>query len=161
MDWRKLLLSPQGRIGRKSFWLWIAISYGVAIVVGAIDAVIFGVDAETNPLSSVYGLATLYPSICVNVKRLHDTNRSGWWVLGPWAVIIALLVAVFPFFPKAHDDISVASVLAIFAAAAVMFAAFVTLLVWLGFLKGQPGPNKYGEPNSGDRKITPVVEVFS
>jgi uncharacterized membrane protein YhaH (DUF805 family) len=161
MDWRKLLLSPQGRIGRKTFWLWIAISYSVAIVAGTIDAVIFGADAGINPLSSVYALATLYPSICVNVKRLHDTTRSGWWLLGPWAVTIVLVVAVSPFFPKSDDDLSVAGVLAVLAAAVVMLGAFVTLIAWLGFSKGQPAANKYGEPNSGDREVAPVAEVFS
>jgi uncharacterized membrane protein YhaH (DUF805 family) len=161
MNWRKLLLSPHGRVGRKSFWLWVAITYGLGIIAGTFDAVAFGADAELRPLSGLFGLGTLYPTICVNVKRLHDTNRSGWWLIAPWAVIIALVVVVFPFFPKAEDDLSIVGMLAILAAAAIIVIAGVTLLVWLGFFKGQPVANKYGEPDSGDRDVAPVVEVFS
>ena len=161
MDWRKFLLSAQGRIGRKSFWLWIAISYSAAIVIGTINAAIFGIGAETNPLSSLFGFATVYPSLCVNVKRLHDTNRSGWWLLAPWSVLIVTIIAIAPFFPKGDDHISTAGAFAILAAAVVLIGAFVTLVAWLGFLKGQPAANKYGEPNSGDRDITTVVEVFN
>jgi uncharacterized membrane protein YhaH (DUF805 family) len=46
-------------------------------------------------LSNIYGLAVLIPSIAVSVRRLHDTDRSGWWVLIVLVPIVGALVLLY------------------------------------------------------------------
>jgi hypothetical protein len=57
-----------------------------------------GISDGTNPgfISSLYSLAVLLPSIAVGVRRLHDTGRSGWWML--LAVIPIANIALLVFF---------------------------------------------------------------
>ncbi|MNG31219.1 Inner membrane protein YhaH [compost metagenome] len=47
--------------------------------------------AGTNGLiSNLYALALLVPGIAVGVRRMHDTDRSGWWLLLPFVNIVFL-----------------------------------------------------------------------
>jgi uncharacterized membrane protein YhaH (DUF805 family) len=72
-----------GRARRKEFWLFILISWVISIALSLIDRLIgltFGGAYEVGILSSIFGLAVLVPTIAVAVRRMHDTNRSGWWV---------------------------------------------------------------------------------
>lgn len=86
-----------GRARRKEFWL-----YSLTVLVLSVILVIIDVTAGTydpasgyGVLSSIFYLAVLIPSIAVGVRRLHDTNRRGWWyllilipILGSIAMII-------------------------------------------------------------------------
>jgi uncharacterized membrane protein YhaH (DUF805 family) len=55
---------------------------------------------------------------------------------------------------------STAAELLLIAFSAAVLGAFARLFAWLGVFKGDAGPNRFGEPNSSDRKIEPVAEVF-
>jgi uncharacterized membrane protein YhaH (DUF805 family) len=72
----------EGRARRSEYWFFFLfnflISLGISIVVGVLSSAA-GVDLSF--LSFVYALAVLIPSIAVAVRRLHDTDRSGWWIL--------------------------------------------------------------------------------
>ncbi|RUO23005.1 DUF805 domain-containing protein [Aliidiomarina minuta] len=73
----------QGRARRKEYWmfaLFYAIFYVLAIV---LDGVLGTLHAETGIglITTIYLLALLIPSLAVLVRRLHDTNRSGWMAL--------------------------------------------------------------------------------
>jgi uncharacterized membrane protein YhaH (DUF805 family) len=149
MNWSKFLFSAQGRIGRRSYWLFMGLSIAVGLIAGVIDGFAFS-NFESGPVAAIMSLASVFPSICIQTKRLHDLGRSGWFQLVP---ILALLPAVSLFFGGGE----VYPAIAIF----IVVVAFGGMFIWLGFFKGQPGPNKYGEPNSGDRDVTPTVEVFS
>ena len=46
-------------------------------------------------LVGIYALATLVPSLAVGVRRLHDTNRSGWWVLIGFIPVIGSIILIF------------------------------------------------------------------
>ncbi|MDO5639496.1 MAG: DUF805 domain-containing protein [Neisseria sp.] len=70
-----------------------------ALVLNVVDSVLgtsFDVDGEAvGMLSLLYGVAMIFPSLAVLVRRLHDTDRSGWWVLIgliPFVGSIVLLV---------------------------------------------------------------------
>ncbi|MET8953319.1 DUF805 domain-containing protein [Streptomyces sp. NPDC004393] len=68
-----------GRARRKEYWnfvLFVAIIYVVLIAIG-VGAKVTAVLA----LAGVFYLAILIPSLAVGVRRLHDTGRSGWWLL--------------------------------------------------------------------------------
>jgi uncharacterized membrane protein YhaH (DUF805 family) len=76
-----------GRAARSAYWFWVLFYFIVMVVAGVIDYSLFEVEVGTGPIGSLAGLALLLPSLAVAVRRLHDIDRSGWWVL-LWLVII-------------------------------------------------------------------------
>src|SRR5690606_37283624 len=80
--------SFQGRARRSEFWYFQLFAILLAIVTGFVDGVAFPDLAMMGvlPLNSLAGLIMLLPGISVLVRRLNDTNRSGfhfWWLLLP------------------------------------------------------------------------------
>lgn len=89
--WRKFAVFS-GRASRSEYWWWVLISVGVSVVLQVIGTAAIGggfaaprLDpaAVLLPLvpSLIWSLIILVPSIALAVRRLHDTNRSGWWYL--------------------------------------------------------------------------------
>ena len=79
-----------GRASRPAFWYWVLFALAVSVVANIVDAVI-----GTSPLFSVLaGLALLLPGISVGIRRLHDTGRSGWWLLIELIPIIGFIVLI-------------------------------------------------------------------
>jgi uncharacterized membrane protein YhaH (DUF805 family) len=73
-----------GRARRKEFWMFALFSTIISIILGIIDRIIgtdFGSNSSSGWLSTIYSLAVLLPTIGVGIRRMHDTNRSGWWIL--------------------------------------------------------------------------------
>jgi uncharacterized membrane protein YhaH (DUF805 family) len=71
-----------GRARRKEYWMFTLFSVLISVVLAIIDAMIRDGDGGgMGPLRAVYSLAVLIPSLAVTVRRLHDTGRSGWWLL--------------------------------------------------------------------------------
>ena len=83
-----------GRARRKEFWYFVLfnvlISFGLAII--DFKTGLYSAEYEMGLLSSLYSLAVLIPSIAVGVRRLHDTDRSGWWLLLALVPVIGALV---------------------------------------------------------------------
>ena len=85
-----------GRARRAEYWWFVLFTVLVSLVAGLIDAVL-GTMTQSGIgfIGTVASLALLLPSLAVTVRRLHDTNRSGWWVLAfliPIAGLVLLLV---------------------------------------------------------------------
>jgi len=83
-----------GRAQRAEYWYFFLFNFIISIVLGVIDAVI-SPGTKIGILGGLYSLAVLIPSIAVAIRRLHDTNRSGWWlfiILVPIVGVIVLLV---------------------------------------------------------------------
>lgn len=66
-----------GRARRKEYWMFVLFNFIIAIVLAIVDAVA----GASGVISGLYTLAMLIPSLAVGVRRLHDTGRSGWWLL--------------------------------------------------------------------------------
>jgi uncharacterized membrane protein YhaH (DUF805 family) len=84
-----------GRSRRMEYWYFVLFNIIVSIVLGVIDAVLFGtLDSGMGAglLSGIYGLAVLIPSLAVTVRRLHDIDRSGWWILIGLVPLIGVIV---------------------------------------------------------------------
>ncbi len=65
----------QGRATRKEYWMFILLNSIVVVVLSVGEGAING----SAYLYYIYILAVLFPSTSVMVRRLHDTNHSGWW----------------------------------------------------------------------------------
>lgn len=76
----KKYLVFSGRSSRRAFWMFVLFDIIFSIVLSIIDAVL---GKNGGILSGLYALATIPPYISVGVRRLHDTGRSGWWILFP------------------------------------------------------------------------------
>ena len=80
-----------GRAHRTEFWLFFLFSFIISFFLG----VIVGLVGSLWFITTLYALAVLIPGLAVSARRLHDTNRSGWWILTGLVPIlgwIALLI---------------------------------------------------------------------
>jgi uncharacterized membrane protein YhaH (DUF805 family) len=98
MNWYREALMKyatfEGRARRKEYWFFVLFNFLVVVVLSVVDMGIgtFNEEAEIGLLSGVYLLAVLIPSIAVTVRRLHDTDRSGWWILLNFIPVIGSVV---------------------------------------------------------------------
>ncbi|HEY9547627.1 MAG TPA: DUF805 domain-containing protein [Solimonas sp.] len=73
---KSFLLSYDGRINRQRYWAFVLVYLAVVIVAAIIDGIL-GIQFVVL----LVVLASIYPSICVTIKRWHDRDKSGWWIL--------------------------------------------------------------------------------
>ncbi len=135
MDWAYLFNSFNGRIGRKTFWIAIAL-----LTVAELFGHYVAEQIEGDRLSAIVDLAFAYPELAVAVKRSHDRNMP-LWLIGAFFGASALLdLFTVLGWAGTTDEPSMGSLLI-----AVPFTIFgLALLVELGFRKGTTGPNQYG-----------------
>ena len=143
MEWATLPLKKyaqfDGRSRRKEYWMYVLLLIVVGIVVGIVESILglTGMVGPYGPISALFMLATLVPSLAVGVRRLHDTNRSGWWLLvgyGPFILYLCLMLA---------GMLQIAMIVAL-----VALIGFIVLLVFM-VLEGTKGPNQYGPDPKG------------
>ncbi len=85
-----------GRAGRKEFWMFVLVNIIVMVAISIIESVLGLTRNGSGVLSGLYSLAVLIPSLAVGVRRLHDTGRSGWYLLiGLIPLIGAIVLIVF------------------------------------------------------------------
>ena len=92
----------EGRAPRSEYWWFVLFAVLASFVLGIVDAAIFGIDGMT-PLSTLFSLAILIPSITVGVRRLHDRDMSGWWMLLMLLPLIGMLILLVIFVMKGTD----------------------------------------------------------
>lgn len=143
----------KGRAPRAEYW-WF---YLATIIVGYVLGLTDKVAGDSDALSGIFSLVTLVPWLAVTVRRFHDTNRSGWWLL---VLLLAIAMAVvFTIF--AYGSLGGAPTSYSFAGGAllavVILGAFITMLVFM-VLPGTDGPNRYGaDPYGPDH----LEEIFA
>lgn len=71
-----------GRSSRSEFWFYMLFYFIIYAVASLIDFFVFGAyEGGGIPiLTSIVGLVHIIPSLAVSVRRLHDTDRRGWWI---------------------------------------------------------------------------------
>lgn len=143
-----------GRARRSEYWWFYLFTVLVGIGTSVVDSILdLAFDNELGVVNMLASLALLLPSLAVTVRRLHDTGRTGWWMLLPVVPVIVMICVVIGgvlvTLSAAYDGSgsggipSSAIVALLVASGLVTLAAFVTVLVFL-CLDSEPRPNKYG-----------------
>ena len=81
-----------GRARRTEYWMFVLCNVIGMLLLGMVDKLIGG---DNELISSIYSLAVLLPSLAVAARRLHDTDRSAWWLLLGLIPIIGTLVLIY------------------------------------------------------------------
>ena len=148
MSWYLLAFKKYATFSRRSrrqeYWMFFLFNVIISIVLALLDQLLGlkltseGIN-NTGVLGVIYSLATFVPGLSIAVRRLHDTNRSGWFLLLPIApyilVILGLILRGF------------GSILIIIGGLAVLGLA-ILLIVWLA-TEGTSGENQYGSDPKG------------
>lgn len=81
-----------GRARRKEYWMFFLLNLTMTVMLLIIEGLAgIAQSSQQNVLVDMYGLAVLIPSIAVGIRRMHDTDRSGWWLLVPIANLVFLI----------------------------------------------------------------------
>ncbi|CAM4323230.1 DUF805 domain-containing protein [Palleronia rufa] len=152
-----------GRGPRKEYWYFVLFLIIGSVVAGGLDSLLFGgvtitvqpgdVAAESDgPIASAFGLVTIVPSISAGWRRMHDTGRSGLYLLYPIIVVVGILTftgLLAGFDPLLQGDfgalVAGGSSIVIGIALFVLFLSPLLVLWWLT-RPSEPGANDYG-PN--------------
>ena len=153
VDWAKRPLQKYadftGRASRAEYW-WYVLGIIIAAIVLSIIESILGLGKIVlgvyGPLTALLWLATIVPGIAVGVRRLHDTNRSGWWML---LMTPYLLVMIFTAMALRGGAGGLAALGTAGLIGLVGLVCAVVLLVFM-VLPGTPGENCYGLNPSGE-----------
>ena len=160
-----------GRATRPEFWWWMLFIAVASIILGIIDGIISAAAGsgfvDFEPLSTLFGLATLLPTLAITSRRLHDIGKSGWWQLLwyaamglAWAVAAVLLFIALAgiFAALGWSAISgglaealltgalyaaLPALLAFIAALAITPGVIIWAIIWL-VRPGEPAANRYG-----------------
>jgi len=144
MNWSAFLFSFRGRINRGKYWLAALVYIVVSILFFLLAFIALGNNIDN--LFSFAGVGILlwiagvilivavtWSSIAVGIKRLHDREKTGWWLL------------LFLFGPTVLNGLGQSTS---GGASLILFVAGFVVSVWafveLGCLRGTPGPNLYG-----------------
>jgi len=171
-----------GRSRRSEFWLWVLFRIIVGMALGGVLMFMIGSSIHlvenqpemffqrymtAMPIIQLVNLALLLPSLAVGVRRLHDINRSGWWIVMPVVVMIVGFILFFIIFGaslfqmigasdggnniteaqgmeiamKLFGSIALCIVLPMLISQIVMLIFYVT--------DGTPGPNRFGPDPKG------------
>jgi uncharacterized membrane protein YhaH (DUF805 family) len=95
-----------GRSRRKEYWFFVLFSTLISILLISIDSATGTLRSPTGLglLSGIYSLAVLIPSLAVSVRRLHDTNRTGWWLLLGIVPLLGPIVLLVFFVSDGNPD---------------------------------------------------------
>lgn len=147
-----------GRAQRSQFWWWYLFLIIMQVLLSAADSA-FGLQvgrSETDVtvgdttipvvnngagvLSTLFALAVVLPTLAVAVRRLHDTDRSGWWIIAPFVAYLAAAVAVGIAIAAGAGPI----VLGVLGLGFGLGAILAIVLLVFYIQKGTAGPNTYG-----------------
>jgi uncharacterized membrane protein YhaH (DUF805 family) len=171
MEWMIMPLKRyadfSGRSRRMEYWMWVVFNIlvgvgfvflsllagGGAALSGDPTAIIAasGAMGIVSILNLIVSLAFLIPSIAVSVRRLHDTNRSGWWFGGfflfyiGWIVLaVGMFIALGAQMGSGSNVGTIGSTIAVFGIGGLVFFVYAIALLVFFCLEGTRGPNRFG-----------------
>ena len=150
MNWGHLFFDFDGRANRRKFWIAVLVIVAVKVVLAILD---YATDQSriVQALNSMLNIVMLIVAIAVGVKRLHDRNKSGWYLLLFYFVPGVLVTICYEFRLFGEDTSIIPTVLWLLA-----FAVGVWTLVEMGCLRGTVGVNQYGPDPVAPATVPPV-----
>ena len=112
----------KGRSTRSEYWWWLlfVVLAGIALTIVDMGIGTFNYESGDGLLSGLFKLATLIPGLALGARRLHDINKSAWWLL-MWLSFLLIIPMIIP---------------------------MIVLLVWAA-RQGDNGTNRYGPDPRG------------
>lgn len=158
MNWFSVFFGFSGRINRAKYWIAVVVYMAIWTVFGLAMINSLGKVQPDDPLGAaslgfavfglmmLIGIVTTISGLAVSVKRLHDRDKSGWWILLFWFLpgIIGAMQA------------TTTNAALMFAYGAASLAVALWGLIELGFLRGTPGPNRFGPDPLGALLAEPL-----
>lgn len=133
-----------GRARRAEYWYFVLFSFLCRLVTTILDAGVGLHGTSGGPFSALLSLGLFIPSLAVLTRRLHDTDRSGFWVLGFYGVIFACTIAIFVIaLSMSRAESRVGAVVAVVVFALGIIGAAIWMLI-ITATKGTNGSNRYG-----------------
>jgi uncharacterized membrane protein YhaH (DUF805 family) len=162
-----------GRARRKEYWFFLLFYTIISYALSFIDYLIGSYSTyNIGIISIIYSIAFFIPTIAVTIRRLHDTDRSGWWLIGSLLLIPLIMIPLYLVFghlsinPFSPDQVTInqpltepntAILIWIGITALVVFVYYTVILVFM-CLPSTVGMNKYGTcpiPDNVDNINTP------
>lgn len=142
-----------GRARRSEYWYFFLFGVLVNIATSIVETVINAATSQQVPIGGLVSLALFLPQLAVNVRRIHDTDRSGWLVGGFYLYCVAALAACLPFIEMFRTG-AIAPIW-LFCGLAALIGPYAIFLFVLTVLPGTHGANRYGPDPTA-----PVADVF-
>jgi uncharacterized membrane protein YhaH (DUF805 family) len=130
VDIGSLLFSFEGRINRAKYWLATLI-YTVIVVAMIGAGYLFDFSSLFFAVFVIVCIALFVSGVAVGIKRLHDRDKSGWWLL-----LFYVVPGVFDGMDRVLEPNLIFNLISL--------AISLWMIVELGFLRGTFGPNQYG-----------------
>ena len=92
-----------GRARRSEYWYWILFYIILSVIASMLDRAVFDT-SYGSWFSAIVGLGLLLPSLAVAVRRLHDTSRSGWWILLALIPVVGGIILIVFYVQDSHGD---------------------------------------------------------
>jgi len=96
--WKKAILENyanfSGRARRAEYWWTTLINFVISIVLSILAGILGDLGAIISIISLLFSLAIIIPGIAMAIRRLHDTGRSGWWLLIGLIPLIGFIVLI-------------------------------------------------------------------
>lgn len=125
-----------GRASRSEYWFFYLFTFLVGIVGGIFES------GGAAAVSAIIQLGILVPTLAVTVRRLHDTNRSGWWLGGPALGLVGFVILAMIVSGGSRSMEPLAGgLLAIGGLGLVVWSIALTVVLCF---KGDPGRNQFG-----------------
>jgi uncharacterized membrane protein YhaH (DUF805 family) len=150
MNWGHYLFGFSGRINRAKYWLWVLLYLIAAIVIGVVvyainSAVVGGI------INIAFGIAGFISTLAILSKRLHDRNRSAWWILIFYvlpSVLIVIGVVIIFAGAMSGGSVDANNLRGPGLVGGVCFLVAAVVVIWafveVACLRGTVGPNQYG-----------------
>lgn len=136
----QLYFSFNGRIALETFWAkGVLTIFASFFIVGLVELSYFAYSAYSGFLVILWGLLIIWPSLAITVKRFHDRDKSGWWLLiGPICSIgLRWAFMEIVFLSGTQEPIWI-------LIGIISIIGLIWVFIEIGFLSGTKGPNQYG-----------------
>lgn len=154
LDWAILPVQRfaqfRGRAPRAEYWWFYLATTIIGFLLSLIDAAVGAGDV----IGGLFSLLTMVPWISVSVRRLHDIDRTGWWL----ALLLVPLVPLVVYFGSGASDSGADFFTGPLIFALILFlGAAITVFVF-SVLPGTTGSNRYGPDPYGPDQLE---EIFA